>query len=270
MSHRIVCVGHNTVDKYVVQHMMYPGGNEVNVAVHTARHGLESSYVGCLGNDDYGHLILKALQAEEVNTSHAHVMDDVNTYTEIFLEDGERTFGNVRRGASTRCTLTENDYNFIRSHDLLFTSYYSRMEAFLREKPENLLVCFDFTELASKSYLEEFLPLVDIAIIPLEQEVDDVEVLLKSYKAMGANILLVTMGSRGAFLYHEQLHFSPSLKGEVLDTLGAGDAFIARFVTEYLQETELSECMKRATQSAYETCMHYGAFGHGAKIPEND
>jgi len=55
---------------------------------------------------------------------------------------------------------------------------------------------------------------------------------------------------------------------KLVDTLGAGDSFIARFITEYLKDTPMDEVMELATKSAFETCMYYGAFGHGISIPE--
>lgn len=247
---------------------MYPGGNEVNVAVHATRHGLDSSYVGWVGNDLYGELITSSLEEEGVDLSHCQVRDDVNTYTEIFHENGDRRFGNVRRGASSKAVLIESDLEFIKGHDLLFTSYYSRMEQFIKTKPDNLLVAFDFTELADEKYLSEHLPHVDIAIIPIETSVDDIKGLLKSYYNMGAELLLVTMGSHGAYSYDGNMYYQPAMKGDVVDTLGAGDAFIARFIVEYLAGTPLESAMSAATKSAYECCMHFGAFGYGIAIPE--
>ena len=61
---RIVGVGDNTVDKYLHLKMMFPGGNAVNVPVLARRYGHDASYIGWLGDDTYGHLILDALVAE--------------------------------------------------------------------------------------------------------------------------------------------------------------------------------------------------------------
>ena len=77
------------------------------------------------------------------------------------------------------------------------------------------------------------------------------------------------MGSKGAYAYDGVLYYQPAIVGnKILDTLGAGDSFIARFLAEYLKKSPIDKAMKMATESAFETCLHYGAFGHGMKIPD--
>ena len=265
-SNSVACVGHNTVDKYVNLGVMFPGGNEVNVASLLSRYGTPSSYLGWLGNDVYGELLLGALEREGVDTSHCYVKDDVTTFTEIFLDDGERRFGETRRGASTRSELNAEDLEFILGHDLLHTSYYSRMEEFISESDDELLISFDFTELADEKYLSDYLKFVDIAILPLEGD-RNIEPTMKKYHDMGAGIILATLGSGGAYAYDGQLRFQPAVVADsIVDSLGAGDSFIARFLHEYLSETPLAEAMALATESAFETCLHLGAFGHGIPI----
>ena len=53
---------------------------------------------------------------------------------------------------------------------------------------------------------------------------------------------------------------------EVVDTLGAGDAFAARFLVEHLGGADLRAALAAATVSAGETCGYYGALGHGVPL----
>ncbi len=66
---RLLGLGDNTVDTYVDQGTQYPGGNAVNVAVFAHRLGLAAGYLGCLGADAAGDLLLQALQAKKGSTS---------------------------------------------------------------------------------------------------------------------------------------------------------------------------------------------------------
>ncbi|MHA1954050.1 MAG: PfkB family carbohydrate kinase [Candidatus Heimdallarchaeaceae archaeon] len=114
---KIAGLGNNTVDKYVNQGMMYPGGNAVNVAVLAKRYGLETSYVGWLGNDIYGKLIFNSLEEEGVDTTYTHVKEDVTNYTEIYLKDGDRKFGKSRQGASSKFKPNSSDMEFLSKHN---------------------------------------------------------------------------------------------------------------------------------------------------------
>ncbi len=53
---------------------------------------------------------------------------------------------------------------------------------------------------------------------------------------------------------------------KVVDTLGAGDAFAARFMVDNLGGFSVQVALQNAAKSAAETCMYYGAFGHGAPL----
>ena len=50
------------LDRYVEAGYMYPGGNAVNVAVHARRNGATSAYLGAVGTDRAGQVVLAALE----------------------------------------------------------------------------------------------------------------------------------------------------------------------------------------------------------------
>jgi fructoselysine 6-kinase len=77
----------------------------------------------------------------------------------------------------------------------------------------------------------------------------------------------VTQGRRGATVYDGQrIYRQPIVEAEVLDTLGAGDAFAARFLVEYLSGVSMPVALLEAARSAAETCGYYGAFGRGVSF----
>ena len=80
----------------------------------------------------------------------------------------------------------------------------------------------------------------------------------------GPQLVLITQGIMGTPLFDGERFFRQSIvEAKVTDTLGAGDAFAARFLVEYLDKVPLGICLQRAAQSAAETCSSYGAFGLG-------
>ena len=64
---KIACVGDNCVDYYDNTGEVFPGGNPVNVAVYVRRMGGQSAYLGAVGTDAYGGLILQALEEKGVD-----------------------------------------------------------------------------------------------------------------------------------------------------------------------------------------------------------
>jgi fructoselysine 6-kinase len=270
---RVIGIGDNTVDIYLHLGKMFPGGNAVNVPVFVQRYGHEGTYIGALGHDNYGKLILDALKQEGVDTSHCRIVDAPNAYCEVTILDGERIFGDFSVGVRDQLALTGTDLSLINKHDLTHTSIYSAIETQLKTiRYVSSLLSFDFSQDWDKSYLEEILPFVDIAILsypnPNRKEVED---LIFWTKSQGPQMVLLTQGKTGAYAYEgTHLFHQPPIQTEVVDTLGAGDAFAARFMVECIEGTPIDIALEKAAQSAAETCRYYGAFGHGVPIEKQN
>jgi len=62
---------------------------------------------------------------------------------------------------------------------------------------------------------------------------------IKKVRSMGPSIVIATLGSRGAVIGDELSYVIPALKTRVRDTTGAGDAFVGRFLREYLRSGDI-------------------------------
>ena len=59
---------------------------------------------------------------------------------------------------------------------------------------------------------------------------------------------------------------APAERVEPVDTLGAGDTFIARTLVGLLRAEAPAAILAAAAQAAAETCLSPGAFGHGVTM----
>ncbi|MCL1983190.1 MAG: PfkB family carbohydrate kinase [Clostridiales bacterium] len=71
------------MDVYDHDGKAYPGGNPVNVAVYTLRLGGAASYVGVVGNDDYGRQKKAAVAAKGVDVSHMRTESGSTALTHV-------------------------------------------------------------------------------------------------------------------------------------------------------------------------------------------
>ena len=90
---RIACIGDNCVDFYDETGERYPGGNPVNVSVYFRRLGTPSSYIGAVGNDENGKMIIDSLAGKSVDVSHVKVLEGITAVTHVQRINGERMFG---------------------------------------------------------------------------------------------------------------------------------------------------------------------------------
>jgi fructoselysine 6-kinase len=264
---RIIGVGDNTVDTYLHKRMMFPGGNALNVPVLAHRYGHPAAYLGWLGKDERGDLILKALAEEDIDISHCRVIEGgATSFSTVTLVDGDRVFGESNHGATLMIKLEDEDYEYISTFDLVHTSVFSYLEAQIMDlKRASQRLSFDFSQKLDEDYLKKILPFVDIAFFSLA-DVDQkgMDELMHKAIQLGPSLVVMTRGKDGAWVFDgNKLYHQGVIPVQAVDTLGAGDAFAARFLVEYVDGTPIQAAMQRAAESAAQNCTWYGAFGRG-------
>ncbi len=263
MSVQVLAVGDNVVDRYVEQRVMYPGGNAVNVAVHARRCGASTGYIGAVGTDDAGHAVLDALVAEGVDTSVLRVVDGPNAYAVVRLVDGNRRFEDGDVGVS-RFVLSAADLEVAAQADVVHTGECSMLEDQLADLARVARVLsFDFSERAW-DYVEAYAPLAAVAIRSCPSSSVDVAAKeARRLRELGPRVVAVTLGPGGAVvLSGDHLVHAPAADASVVDTLGAGDAFIGRLLAGLVAGEPLAHLAHAATAYASAACTSFGAFGY--------
>jgi fructoselysine 6-kinase len=266
---RLISIGDNVVDYYKDLGLMFPGGNAVNVAVLSKRLGAKHcSYIGLVGNDDAGDHVLASLRLENVDITRIRRAFGENGEAVVALnEDGDRVFvASNGGGVQTLITLrlTKDDIAYIDTHDIVHTSVYSYIENELLKIKRP--ISFDFSDHREDEYLQKVCPYLTYAFFSGSHlSPEDCEQLIDKVHGYGVKVVGVTRGSHGALLSMEGQRYQQGISeaSQVVDTLGAGDAFIAGFLTHYHCHRKIPEALERAAQAAALTCSYYGAFGYG-------
>ena len=271
---RVLCVGDNVVDRYVDRAMMFPGGNCVNVAVYMARLGASASYLGVLGDDAAGELVLAALQAEGVDTSLVRVQRGANAYALVQLEQGDRLFLGSDKGVSL-FELTDEEIRRAAEFDLVHTAYTSRLTAQVPLLTKSgCRVVYDFGRSYATATIGELPGLWMAAFSGAHLPQHEQDSVVAAALAAGATYVLITLGALGARMWSASENwFEPAANVVVADTLGAGDAFLATVAFHLLNGVEPALAMRKATDVAADVVGHMGAFGHGRSdeaLPVNE
>jgi fructoselysine 6-kinase len=264
---RLVGIGDNCVDCYAHTGTMYPGGNALNVAVFARRSGAEAAYVGVVGDDDAGRCIRQALLAEGVAIERLRMVAGQTAYATIDIVDGERVFGHHDVGVSV-FEPTAGDYDYVAGFDLIHTGDCSVLEEHVAALAARGRVSFDFGIHLEPAYVEPLLGHVYVAEFSASDlDADEVQELVRWAHRRGPAFVLATMGAGGALLFDGRRgHHQPAVPTTVVDTLGAGDAFIAGTLVGLAGGRAAPEVLGAAAELAARTCAEVGAFGHGAPI----
>ncbi|MEC9489692.1 MAG: carbohydrate kinase [Halanaerobiales bacterium] len=238
-----------------------PGGAPANVAVALSRLGVNTSFIGKVGDDVLGNFLAKKLQSEEVDIYNLILTDEAKTaITFVTLdEDGDRSFdfyidpsadrflradeidpelfeqnkiyhfGSISLIDEPARSATKRGIELARQNEMLI-SYDPNLREMpwdsLAEAKEMILSVIDQVDLVKVS--EE-----ELEFLTGEKDIKKgAEKLKAEYKIP---VLFITCGSKGSYYYLNDLGFVEAFKVDAVDTTGAGDAFMSAVLYNFNQ-----------------------------------
>jgi 2-dehydro-3-deoxygluconokinase len=253
------------------------GGAESNVAIGLARLGTASTWIGRVGADEVGDLILRELRAEGVSL---RATTDAAAQTAVMVKN-RRTAHTTRvlyyRAASAGSRLSPEDIDagLIAEADVLhitgITPALSKSAAAAVSHAIDLAesagvpVSFDvnhrtalwsvarasevYRSLAARATIV-FAGLDEAAMLSEGSSAADFAV---GIAALGASEVMIKLGRDGCFALIDGHTFTvPAIPVDAIDTVGAGDAFVAGYLAE--------RCAGAVPMARLQTGVEAGAF----------
>lgn len=265
----LVGIGDNVVDEYLDQGVYYPGGNALNVAVMARRFGLtEAFYMGIVADDEEGKHIKSCLSSEGLVDQYIRYVHGESGKAQVTLLEGDRVFvGSNRGGVRKRLALRmdEPDLELVRRLGNVHTSCFSYLEPELPKiRAQAQSVSFDFSTERDPKYLAAICPSVTIGFFSgADMSDDETAAFIGNVHSLGLPTVCVTQGVRGAvFSDGRALRRQGIVEAKVVDTMGAGDAFIAGFLSAKIQRAPTDAALLHAASCASTACRWAGAFGY--------
>lgn len=236
-------------------YLAHPGGSPFNVAIGLARLGQPSRLLARLSGDAFGRQLRAHAEANGVDLSHAVDAPESSTVAVVSL-DAERNAGYdfYRTGtADWQWSAAELDRMPADAGWIHTGSLASWLEPGAgvicdqlrrRRGGPPVVISYDPNirpallpdHRAAVEQVEAMVALADVVKASAE-DLDwlypgqDAEDVLRRWRSLGAWIVVMTDGGRGArYLSGEQVGVAPSRSVRVVDTVGAGDAFMAGLI----------------------------------------
>ncbi|TCS79438.1 fructoselysine 6-kinase [Muricomes intestini] len=260
---KIATVGDNCMDVYEELGKAYPGGNPVNVAVYFVRMGGEASYTGVVGSDKYGELMIESIKAKGVDVSHVRRQEGNTAITQVELIDGDRVFGDYDEGVLADFKLTPEDIEFLCSQDLVVSGLWGNVQSYFEEiRKKGTKIAFDAATRPDDPAAKEAIPHVNYLFFASDDgDTEEIRELMKELYGKGPELVIATLGEAGSLAYNgrEYKKFG-IIPCNVVDSMGAGDSYIAGFLKGCLENKEIEECMKMGAANASQTLEYQGAW----------
>lgn len=259
------------------------GGAESNVAIALARLGTPVSWLGRLGQDSLGDMIVRELRAEGVLV---HGVRDTHASTGMMLKErptprATRVVYYRRGSAGSRLSPEDLPPRTVEEAALLhltgITPALSESAsaavdaAMARARRAGVLISFDLNYRAAlwapevaAPRMRELVEQADIVFAGDDEAAllfgrSGAEQLAAQLRALGPMEAVIKLGERGCFAIDGEERLSmAAVPVDAVDTVGAGDAFVAGYLAERLSGASLTDRLRLAVRTGAFACLSAG------------
>ncbi len=259
------------------------GGAEGNVAICASRLGARAAWVGRLGDDPFGHRIVRTLRGEGVEVC---AVQDREHFTAMLLKervgDGMTRVSYLRDGgAGSRITPADLPADLLARASVLHvtgisaglsaTAHETVVAAVAIAREAGALISFDVNHRNKIWTAEQAAPIYrDLAASAdvLFAGVDEAQILVGQgapsdlaarLAELGPSQVIVKLGEQGALgLIDGDEYAQPAFPVRAVDTVGAGDAFVAGYLAELMAGEAAETRMRTGAASGAYACLRSG------------
>ncbi|MEK6691649.1 MAG: carbohydrate kinase family protein [Nitrospirota bacterium] len=258
---------------YILQHegiLRYKGGggSAANTAVALSRIGIKTGFIGMVGEDREGDLLLESLEGVDKKGIGRRGRSGIAL---SLLIKGERSII-IFPNANDTIRIDDIDIDYVESCDIIhFTSFaggssFNAQKYLLSKIRPEIKVSFDPGIIYAERGIDALLPILRRTDIFFPEE-KEIEVLTKKMwrdgcleiLKIGPKVIVCTMGKEGSHIVTADNDFhvdAPDVS--VVDTTGAGDVYAAGFLASYLNKKSLKESAIYATTLASRSITGFG------------
>jgi len=223
--------------------------------------GASVGFIGKLGEDVFGDLVISSLKQRGVDAGHIVAQQKFGTGATIVINQKNARAMLTYKGAMEDLRLTDIDWGYVQTaRHFHLSSYFLQSglkpegaKLFQQAKALGLSTSLDTNWDPDERWDEELfeiLPHVDI-FLPNEDEallISRCQTLESALDKLSqyAKTVVIKLGKKGAIAKHDGKIYPATRGFEVpfVDAVGAGDSFDAGFVFKWLQGGDLNRCLE--------------------------
>jgi fructokinase len=263
---KVLCIGEILWD--LLPEGAKVGGAPLNVALHLKNFGFAVKFAGRIGNDQLGYDLKSFIEKQGLDSELLQIDNELETSTvKVQLEPNNQVrFEIVDNVAWDRIEFSDSLRTSAEEADVIIYGTLASRHSFTRQTILNILDCNRGLKLIDVNLRAPFINkdiveglIQKATIVKLNSDelrliagwynknYDEKELAVWFSEKYPCEILCVTRGDKGAFLYnHGQYLVHQGFMVDVKDTVGSGDAFLAGFLSRYLSGESLNLSLEYA------------------------
>ncbi len=237
----------------------FAGGKGINVSRVLKRLGIENTATGFIGGFT-GKFITDTLEDEGISSHFVEVEQDTRINVKIKADAETEINGPGPEISSQKLEELESFLSSLTSEDTVVFAgsspknlgnvIYKELIGLTRKTGAQVVCDFEGQTLLDSLEFEPLLvkpnnhELVDIFGVKLES-LDQIESYARQILDKGAQHVIISMAGDGALLVtHEVAYFAKPIKGNVKNSVGAGDSMVAGFTGEFVRSGDVIQAFK--------------------------
>ncbi len=257
-----------------------PGGSLLNVAISLARLGIPTGFLGRLSTDVFGRQLYQYLQENQVDLTYVQQGHEPTALAFVNLREagvpeyafyGDQTadshlkHGEILPLDERVCALHCGSIALVRGPGAVV--YQELMQAYANQcflsLDPNIRPAFIPDREAYRHQLRQWIQSVDLVKVSQEDlqwlfPGGSIQEIARSWVQLGAGMVVVTLGSQGAVAFMDEHEIRVGTESiQVVDTVGAGDAFMSGLLAFLYQQDLLRKPLADLSLSLIEKSLTF-------------
>ena len=258
------------------------GGCAVNTAINLNSLGINCGVSAAIGKDLNGEFIIDQLKKRKIDTANIIKTKNNTAITFAMISSNGKRRYLTNWGANDIFSIKDLVFSNIQKYSLIHLCGTFAMKTFdgketlefvkkIKKNKSKILISMDTifnTKVNCLKLIKDLFPYLDIFFPSIEELT-----LITGYNSIKKNIDFlkatkipltgIKMGKEGSiFIHNNNASYCSPFKVKVIDTSGAGDAFMAGLIFATLSEYSLNYSMIFSTACAANNIQHVGASGN--------
>ena len=277
MKKKVVCFGEALWDNFPDYKEI--GGAPLNVAYHLNKLGVDTQFITKVGGDEMGRQIIEFIDELGFDNSLIQIDKKFNTGEVNISLDKSKSANYIIKYpcAWDKIQVLDNYIEVVENSDFfVFGSLVSRdkvsketllklishanfkvFDVNIREPYYDFdLISFLMQESNMIKFNEEEIERIskDLGIVSNSIE----NKMLEISKITNTEFICLTLGDNGVIFYDSKFHYQDAIKTKVLNTVGAGDSFLAMIIEGMISNMSVKLFLKRAVNLSAYVCSKNG------------
>lgn len=259
---KAVAMADNCIDVYYKLDRYYLTGNSVDFALNYKDMGGDVTEMTVLGNDVFALALKERLQERRIPLRVLKQVDRPTGMATMDLVDGDKKHLHFEGNAMEEIELSADDLEFVRQFDIVYAERWAKIDRYIADlkRPGQIWV-YDFSKRLEQPANDALLPYLDYAFFSYDQDDAYIRDFMAETARKGAGCVVAMLGEYGSLAFDGARFYQQVAENvPVVNTVGAGDSYIAAFTYGVSLGESIPQCMQRGKARATKIIQQFNPY----------